>query len=69
MRVFVTGATGFVGPAVANAIVDAGHDVHVLERTPGSSATAGIKKHTAVQGDVTNLDSLRRAVRDIDVVV
>ncbi len=32
MRVFITGATGFVGPAVANAIADAGHDVRVLER-------------------------------------
>jgi uncharacterized protein YbjT (DUF2867 family) len=69
MKVFVTGATGFVGPAVANAIVDAGHEVRVLERTPGSSAKAGIKKHTAVQGDITDPESLGRAVRDSDVIV
>jgi len=69
MRVFVTGATGFVGPAVANAIVDAGHEVRVLERTPGSSRNAGIKSNAAIQGNVTDPESLRRAVRDIDVVV
>ena len=69
MRVFITGATGFVGPAVTNAIAGAGHNVRVLERTPGSSGTAGLKAQTAVQGDVTDLESLRRAVRDIDVVV
>jgi NADH dehydrogenase len=69
MRVFITGATGFVGPAVANAIVDAGHEARVLERTPGASNKAGLKSHSAVQGDVTDLESIRRAVRDIDVVV
>ena len=69
MRVFVTGATGFVGPAVTNAIADAGHDVRVLERKPGASTEAGLRCQSAVQGDVTNLDSIRRAVRDIDVVV
>jgi NADH dehydrogenase len=69
MRVFVTGATGFVGPAVANAIVDAGHEARVLERTPGASSRAGLKSQSAVQGDVTDLESIRRAVRDIDVVV
>jgi NADH dehydrogenase len=69
MHVFVTGATGFVGPAVTNAIAGAGHNVRVLERTPGSSGKAGLNAQTVVQGDVTDLESLRRAVRDIDVVV
>ena len=69
MRVFITGATGFVGPAVTNAIADAGLDVRVLERQPGTSTQAGLRSRDAVQGDVTDLDSIRRAVRDIDVVV
>ena len=63
MKVLVTGATGFVGPAVANAIVDAGHDVRVLERKPGAWQKAGIRCQEAVQGDVTDPASLRRAVR------
>jgi uncharacterized protein YbjT (DUF2867 family) len=69
MRVFVTGATGFVGPAVANAIADAGHEVRVLERKPGAWSEAGIRCQAAVQGDVTDSETLRRAVQDIDVVV
>ena len=69
MRVFVTGATGFVGPAVANAIVDAGHEVRVLERNPGAWSEASIRCQAAVQGDVTDSEAMRRAVRDIDVVV
>jgi uncharacterized protein YbjT (DUF2867 family) len=69
MRVFVTGATGFVGPAVANAIADAGHEVRVLERKPGAWSEAGIRCQAAVQGDVTDSETMRRAVRDTDVVV
>ena len=69
MKVFVTGATGFVGPAVANAIADAGHEVRVLERKPGAWKEAGIHCQEAVQGDVTDPDSLRRGVEGVDVVV
>jgi NADH dehydrogenase len=69
MKILVTGATGFVGPHVANAIVDAGHEVRVLERTPGSWRKAGIRCQEAVQGDMTDPDSLRRAVHGVDVVV
>ena len=69
MRVLVTGATGFVGPAVANAIVDAGHEVRVLEREPGSWQKSGIHCQEAVQGDMTDADSLRRAAEGQDVVV
>jgi uncharacterized protein YbjT (DUF2867 family) len=69
VKVFVTGATGFVGPAVANAIVDAGHEVRVLERKPGSWSKAGIRCQEAVQGDMADPESLRRAVAGQDVVV
>jgi len=69
VRVLVTGATGFVGPKIANAIVDAGHEVRVLERKPGSWKEAGIRCQEAVQGDMTDADSLRRAVEGREVVV
>ena len=69
MKVLVTGATGFVGPAVANAIVDAGHEVRVLERKPGAWKEAGIRCQEAAQGDVTDLASLRQAAQAIEVVV
>ena len=69
MRVLVTGGTGFVGTAVSNAIVDARHDVRVLERKAGAWREAGVRCQSAVQGDMTDPDSLRRAVADRDVVV
>ncbi|MGH3064100.1 MAG: SDR family oxidoreductase, partial [Gaiellaceae bacterium] len=69
MKVLVTGATGFVGPAVANAIVDAGHEVRVLERKPGSWREAGIRCQEAVQGDMTDPDTLRRAAEGQEAVV
>ena len=69
MRVLVTGGTGFVGPGVANAIVDAGHEVRVLERKPGAWQEAGIRCQEAVQGDVTDADSLRRATQGMDAAV
>jgi uncharacterized protein YbjT (DUF2867 family) len=69
MKVLVTGATGFVGPKVANAIVDAGHEVRVLERKPGSWSKAGIRCQEAAQGDMTDRESLRRATEGRDVVV
>jgi uncharacterized protein YbjT (DUF2867 family) len=69
VKVLVTGGTGFVGPTVANAIVDAGHDVRILERKPGSWRRAGIRCQEAVQGDMTDADSLRRAADGVEVVV
>jgi uncharacterized protein YbjT (DUF2867 family) len=69
LRVLITGATGFVGPAVANAIVDAGHELRVLERKPGSWKKAGLRCQDAVQGDVKDADILRVAAQGMDVVV
>jgi uncharacterized protein YbjT (DUF2867 family) len=69
VRVLATGATGFVGPKVANALADAGHELRVLERKPGAWREAGIRCDAAVQGDVTDAPGLRSAVRGIEVVV
>jgi NADH dehydrogenase len=69
MKVLITGATGFVGPKVANAIVDAGHEVRVLEREPGSWSRAGIRCQEAAQGDMADPESLRMATAGRDVVV
>ena len=67
MKVLVTGGTGFVGQAIVQALVDAGHTVRVLERKPGGSA--GLPSQEAVQGDVTDPASLQRATEGQDVVV
>ena len=69
MKVLVTGGTGFVGPHIVSALVDAGHFVRVLERKPGTWKRAGLSCQEAVQGDLTDAASLRRAVEGQDVVV
>ncbi len=67
MRILVTGATGFVGPAVVQRLVDDGHTVRVLEHTAGSSTE--LPSQEAVPGSMTDPESLRRAVDGQDVVV
>jgi len=67
MRVLVTGGTGFVGPHIVQRLVDDGHTVRVLEHTAGSSAA--LPNQEAVQGEMTEAESLRRAVEGQEVVV
>ena len=67
MNVLVTGATGFVGPAIVQKLVEDGHTVRVLEHTPGASAE--LPSQEAVPGSMTDAESLRRAVEGQDAVV
>ena len=57
-EVFLTGATGFIGGHILDALLDAGHEVRALVRTPGTLAPRpGL---TLVVGDVTRAGALRR---------
>ena len=67
MKVLVTGGTGFVGPKIVQRLVDDGHTVRVLEHSAGSSAA--LPNQDAVQGGMTDAESLRRAVEGQEVVV
>ena len=67
MRILVTGGTGFIGPHIVSRLVDDAHAVRVLEHTAGSSAA--LPSQEAVQGEMTDAESLRRAAESQDVVV
>ena len=66
-RVLVTGATGYIGGRLVPALLDAGHEVRCLARTPAKlDDSAWREKVEVVTGDVTDAESLRAAMAGVD---
>lgn len=63
MTTLVTGGTGFVGSAVVRALLNAGHDVRALVRPDSPARNLEGLALERVNGDLTDADSLRRAIR------
>lgn len=69
MRVFLTGASGFIGSAVIPELIKAGHQVLGMVRSDeGAKAVlaAGAEAH---RGDIYDLDSIRAGVSPADAVI
>lgn len=68
MRIFVTGASGFIGSAVVAELAGAGHQVTGLARSPESARAIEAAGATPQHGDLADLDSLRAAAEKADAV-
>ena len=69
MRVLVTGATGFIGAAVVDELIDAGHQVLGLTRSDAGAEALRRAGAEPYAGNVDDLDSLRRGAAACDALV
>ncbi|HEY0803830.1 MAG TPA: SDR family oxidoreductase [Pseudonocardiaceae bacterium] len=69
MRVFVTGASGWIGSAVVDDLLTAGHQVTGLARSDTSAATLEAKGAHVRRGDLDDLDSIRAGAKDAEAVI
>lgn len=69
MRVFITGASGWIGSAAVDELLAAGHEVVGLARSDTSAAALEAKGVRVRRGDLDDLDSLRAGAADADAVI
>ncbi|WP_029011460.1 SDR family oxidoreductase [Niveispirillum irakense] len=69
MRVFITGATGWVGRAVVAELLDYGHQVLGLARSADKAARLGQRGAAVLHGTLDDLDLLQGAVRETDATI
>jgi nucleoside-diphosphate-sugar epimerase len=69
MRVFVTGASGWIGSAVVTELLGNGHDVVGLARSEASAQRLEAAGATVAEGDLGNPDGLAKVAADSDGVI
>ena len=71
MKIFLTGATGFVGQALTRQLLGRGWEVDALVRRPQSPQAQAIEAMGAklLEGDILDPDSMREAMQGVDIVI
>jgi len=69
MKIFITGASGYIGGSVAAGLMAAGHHVSGLARAQETAAALAMLGMTPVRGTLDDADVLARAARDADVTI
>ncbi|PZU13330.1 MAG: 3-beta hydroxysteroid dehydrogenase, partial [Chryseobacterium sp.] len=69
MKVFVTGASGFVGSAVVKELIANGHQVTGLARSEESAKSISEAGAEVLMGDLENFDILQKGAREADGVI
>ena len=69
MRIFVTGASGWIGSAVVPELLRAGHQVLGLARSQDAADTVTVLGAEVLHGDLSDLDILSAGARDCDAVI
>ena len=68
-RLFLTGASGFVGPVIVEQAIKQNYEVHALSRTESSDTKLRSLHATPVRGDLSSLDVLKQESSQADAVI
>ena len=69
MKVFITGATGYIGGAVALELDESGHEVLALARSDEAAEALGDEGYQVLRGDLRDTDKLKEYAEQADGVI